>query len=164
MSHISEVIGWKFDNMEGMSTKGDEITQFPAGVPGVTYDGNGIPVQSDQDAWTAEYDAVKGKQDQMDAIDEQEEAIMAAGFPYTHDGNDYLFEFTAAFIDGLAVLKRSGDRGKPTFKVPCTLNGVYDIANFSSKADFETFQAAIEDAAIAGRETLNDARKVVADS
>jgi hypothetical protein len=47
MTHISEVIGWKFNHQEGMSTVDDVITDFPGGIPS----------QSDQDAWTAEYEA-----------------------------------------------------------------------------------------------------------
>ena len=43
--NISQVIGWKFNNQAGMSTKGNEITAFP----------NGIPTQAEQDLWTAEY-------------------------------------------------------------------------------------------------------------
>ena len=45
--NIGAVIGWKFNNQEGMSTKGNKITEFP----------NGIPTQADQDLWTAEYEA-----------------------------------------------------------------------------------------------------------
>ncbi len=44
---ISQVIGWKFNNQAGMSTKGDVITEFP----------KGIPTQADQDLWTTEYEA-----------------------------------------------------------------------------------------------------------
>ena len=47
MNHISEVIGWKFNHQEGMTTKGGVITEFPGGIPS----------QSDQDTWTAEYEA-----------------------------------------------------------------------------------------------------------
>jgi len=45
--NIGAVIGWKFNHQAGMSTKGDEITEFP----------NGIPTQADQDLWTTEYEA-----------------------------------------------------------------------------------------------------------
>ena len=44
---IAQVIGWKFNNQAGMSTKGNEITAFP----------NGIPTQAEQDLWTTEYEA-----------------------------------------------------------------------------------------------------------
>jgi len=47
MISIGEVIGWKFNHQVGMSTKGDEITAFP----------NGIPTKADQDLWTSEYEA-----------------------------------------------------------------------------------------------------------
>ena len=45
--NIGQVIGWKFNNQAGMSTKGDVITEFP----------NGIPTQAEQDLWTSEYEA-----------------------------------------------------------------------------------------------------------
>jgi len=57
LSNIGLVIGWKFDDMSGMSTREGEIIQFPADVPGVNYDENGLPTQADQDLWTVEYDA-----------------------------------------------------------------------------------------------------------
>jgi len=43
--HISQVIGWKFNNQPGMQTRGDVIIKFPGGIPS----------QADQDTWTAEY-------------------------------------------------------------------------------------------------------------
>ena len=46
-THISQVIGWKFNKITGISTRGDVITQFPGGIPS----------QSLQDAWTIEYEA-----------------------------------------------------------------------------------------------------------
>jgi hypothetical protein len=42
---IAEVIGWKFDYQQGMSTRDNVITEFPGGIPS----------QVDQDKWTAEY-------------------------------------------------------------------------------------------------------------
>tara|TARA_R100000306_G_C4332470_1_gene120957 strand:+ start:535 stop:825 length:291 start_codon:yes stop_codon:yes gene_type:complete len=45
MTTIAEVIGWKFNHQEGMSTKSGVITEFPGGIPS----------QEDQDAWTEEY-------------------------------------------------------------------------------------------------------------
>lgn len=51
MSNIAEVIGWKFDQQPGMKCKAINgvltIVEFPGGVPS----------QSDQDAWVAEYEA-----------------------------------------------------------------------------------------------------------
>jgi len=47
MINISQVIGWKFNNQEGMVTRDGIITEFP----------NGIPTQADQDLWTTEYEA-----------------------------------------------------------------------------------------------------------
>lgn len=44
---IGAVIGWKFNNQQGMVTRDGVITEFPGGVPS----------QSDQDTWTAEYEA-----------------------------------------------------------------------------------------------------------
>jgi len=46
-THISEVIGWKFNEQPGMTTVNGVITEFPGGIPS----------QADQDAWTAEYEA-----------------------------------------------------------------------------------------------------------
>ena len=45
MITIAEVIGWKFNHQEGMSTKSGVITEFPGGIPS----------QEDQDSWTEEY-------------------------------------------------------------------------------------------------------------
>ena len=47
MTNIAQVIGWKFNHQEGMSTKGGIITAFPGGIPS----------QADQDTWTAEYES-----------------------------------------------------------------------------------------------------------
>ena len=44
-AHIAYVIGWKFNNQEGMETFDGVITKFPGGIPS----------QADQDTWTAEY-------------------------------------------------------------------------------------------------------------
>ena len=46
MTNITQVIGWKFNHQEGMSTKGGIITAFPGGIPS----------QADQDKWTKEYE------------------------------------------------------------------------------------------------------------
>ena len=47
MSDIANVIGWKHDHQAGMCTAGGVITKFPGGIPS----------QSEQDTWTAEYEA-----------------------------------------------------------------------------------------------------------
>ena len=47
MTDIGEVIGWKFNHQQGMSTREGVITAFPGG----------IPTQAEQDLWTAEYEA-----------------------------------------------------------------------------------------------------------
>jgi len=51
MSSIAEVIGWKFNNQQGMSTVAGVITAFPGG----------IPLQADQDTWTVEYELYLAK-------------------------------------------------------------------------------------------------------
>jgi hypothetical protein len=45
MTNIAQVIGWKFPEQAGMRTVDGVITAFPGGIPS----------QSDQDTWTAEY-------------------------------------------------------------------------------------------------------------
>ena len=52
MSNIALVIGWKFSNQQGMFCKSNsdgvmEIREFPGGIPSQTL----------QDTWTAEYEA-----------------------------------------------------------------------------------------------------------
>ena len=47
MNNIGAVIGWKFNDQQGMITRDGIITEFP----------NGIPTQADQDLWTSEYEA-----------------------------------------------------------------------------------------------------------
>lgn len=59
MSYISKVIGWKFNNQEGMSCRVEEIVQFPGG----------IPTQIEQDAWTAEYEARDKTGEMLDSVD-----------------------------------------------------------------------------------------------
>jgi len=49
MADIGAVIGWKFSHQAGMETVDGVITAFPGGIPS----------QSDQDAWTAEYAVVE---------------------------------------------------------------------------------------------------------
>ena len=46
MTNIAEVIGWKFNYQEGMTTVEGVITEFPGGIPS----------QEDQDKWTKEYE------------------------------------------------------------------------------------------------------------
>jgi hypothetical protein len=47
MTHIADVIGWKFNNQQGMDTFDGVITAFPGGIPS----------QEDQDKWIVEYEA-----------------------------------------------------------------------------------------------------------
>ena len=51
MINISKVIGWKFDNQQGMRCKEIDGVMTIIGFP------NGIPSQADQDLWTQEYNA-----------------------------------------------------------------------------------------------------------
>ena len=44
--NIAAIIGWKFGDQEGMETGDGEITKFPGGIPS----------QSQQDIWAAEYE------------------------------------------------------------------------------------------------------------
>ena len=55
MSNIAKVIGWKFNHQEGMETKDGVITKFPGGIPS----------QSDQDAWTTEYENAKIEENEV---------------------------------------------------------------------------------------------------
>lgn len=50
MIDIATVIGWKFNHQSGMCTVGDEITEFPGG----------IPTLEEQALWTAEYEVIEG--------------------------------------------------------------------------------------------------------
>jgi hypothetical protein len=59
MTNIAAVIGWKFDHQEGMETADGEITLFPGGIPS----------QSDQDAWTDEYNAYKAVMDEIERLE-----------------------------------------------------------------------------------------------
>ena len=70
MIHIAEVIGWKFDHQEGMSCRENDkgvlvITEFPGGIPS----------QADQDAWTAEYEALQPTRDWEVAMTETDSDI-----------------------------------------------------------------------------------------
>ena len=47
MTDIASVIGWRFDHQEVMATVDGVITEFPGGIPS----------ESDQDGWRAEYEA-----------------------------------------------------------------------------------------------------------
>jgi hypothetical protein len=62
MSNIAEVIGWKFPGQQGMSTLDGVITAFADGS---------IPSQSDQDAWTAEYDIYKAAMDEIERLESE---------------------------------------------------------------------------------------------
>ncbi len=64
MIDIAKVIAWKFNNQEGMSTKNNIITEFPGGIPS----------QSDQDTWIAEYEVAKAEMDQAEQNTETQKA------------------------------------------------------------------------------------------
>lgn len=53
MTHISEVLGWKFPTQAGITTRDGVITGFPGDIPS----------QANQDTWTSEYQAYKAIQD-----------------------------------------------------------------------------------------------------
>ena len=55
MAHISKVISWKFNDQAGMETRDGVITKFPGGIPS----------QSDQDTWTAEYENAKIEENEI---------------------------------------------------------------------------------------------------
>ena len=55
MANISKVISWKFSDQAGMETKEGVITKFPGGIPS----------QSDQDTWTAEYENAKIEENEI---------------------------------------------------------------------------------------------------
>ena len=64
MIDIAKVIAWKFNNQEGMSTKNNIITEFPGGIPS----------QSDQDTWIAEYEVAMAEMDQAKQNTETQKA------------------------------------------------------------------------------------------
>ena len=67
-SHIGTVIGWKFNHQPGMVTRDGVITEFPGGIPS----------QAEQDAWTAEYDALQPTRDWEAAMVESDDVIPRA--------------------------------------------------------------------------------------
>tara|TARA_X000001382_G_C3142519_1_gene170061 strand:- start:243 stop:536 length:294 start_codon:yes stop_codon:yes gene_type:complete len=84
MSNIGAVIGWKFNHQAGMETRDNKITVFPGGIPS----------QSDQDAWTAEYEA------HLAATAYREKR--AAEYPAVGDQLDDLYH-KGAFSDAMAA-------------------------------------------------------------
>lgn len=84
MADIGAVIGWKFSHQAGMETKNNKITAFPGGIPS----------QSDQDAWTAEYEA------HLAATAYREKR--AAEYPAVGDQLDDLYH-KGAFSDAMAA-------------------------------------------------------------
>lgn len=64
MTHISEVLGWKFDYAPGIQTVGDEITNWPDEL-------GSLPTKKQLKDWTAEYEAYKLKEATNAGIYEQ---------------------------------------------------------------------------------------------
>jgi hypothetical protein len=96
MSNIAAVIGWKFNNQPGMSTKDNEITEFPGG----------IPTQSEQDLWTAEYNifvaanAYKGlRRKQYDLLNQDEMRF------------DDIVNNTTTWVDAILAIKAQYPKG-----------------------------------------------------
>lgn len=84
MADIGAVIGWKFSHQAGMETVDGVITKFPGGIPS----------QSDQDAWTAEYET------HLAATAYREKR--AAEYPAVGDQLDDLYH-KGAFSDAMAA-------------------------------------------------------------
>tara|TARA_X000001036_G_scaffold374805_1_gene363347 strand:- start:1381 stop:1683 length:303 start_codon:yes stop_codon:yes gene_type:complete len=62
MSNIANVISWKFQSSDDvMETVNGVITKFPGGIPS----------QSDQDAWTAEYEAHRTVMSEIERLESQ---------------------------------------------------------------------------------------------
>jgi len=64
---ISEIIGWKFNHQQGMTTINGVITKFPGGIPS----------QADQDKWTAEYEAYLPTQQWQKTMAESDSSILS---------------------------------------------------------------------------------------
>ncbi len=53
MRGLGGLLGWKFDNAEGIETRNGVITAWPAGLGGTD-----MPTAGQITTWTAEYDAI----------------------------------------------------------------------------------------------------------
>lgn len=76
LDNIGDIIGWKFNHQEGMTTVDGVITEFP----------NGIPSDEDIAIWKAEYDShisatayVGKRKDEYPAIEDQLDKIYHEG-------------------------------------------------------------------------------------
>ena len=65
MINIGAVIGWKFNNQDGMSTLDGKITAFPGGIPS----------EADQVKWASEYEAHLKQQEVQTQIDDLENSV-----------------------------------------------------------------------------------------
>ena len=91
MANIANVIGWKFNHQEGMSTLNNVITEFPGGIPS----------QEEQDTWVVEYEthmaSIKYKSDRENE------------YPSIEDQLDMLFwdkkNGTTEWEDSVQVIK-----------------------------------------------------------
>lgn len=104
MTDIATVIGWKFNHQSGMSTENGVITAFPGG----------IPIQADQDTWTAEYElatAILSRQTQVNTLRNQKLTVGISAQSKTWD-------CTAMSTGGIAAkyerFKRQGIGGAKT--------------------------------------------------
>ena len=62
LDNMGEIIGWKHNYIEGMTTWDGVITEFPAGVDGVDYV-DGIPSDANIATWKTEYELAKAWSD-----------------------------------------------------------------------------------------------------
>ena len=86
---IAEVIGWKFNHQQGMSTVDGVITEFPGGIPS----------QSDQDTWTVEYAAYKVMADIRQKRDNLLAATDWAALPDSPTMSDGMTAYRTALRD-----------------------------------------------------------------
>ena len=94
---IADVIGWKFNHQEGMSTVNGVINKFPV-TEGVTLI-NGIPSQADQDTWTTEYEAYKVMSDIRAKRDTALAATDWAALPDSPTMSDAMTTYRTALRD-----------------------------------------------------------------
>ena len=62
MSKLGAVLGWKHNHVEGLTTDGDTIRDWPASL-------GARPTQAQINTWTAEYDAAQLEVQKQERID-----------------------------------------------------------------------------------------------
>ena len=62
LDNMGDIIGWKHNFIEGMTTWDGVITEFPSGVDGVDYV-DGIPSDANIATWKTEYELAKAWSD-----------------------------------------------------------------------------------------------------